>query len=147
MLRATSSAWSITLVAGLVAACGGDRRATGHSTAPAPRPDELPSLVTGELPFKYPPSLYARRVQGNVMLKLFIDRDGRVVPDSTRIDRPSGYAELDSAAVTGARELRFVPAKLGGEPIATTVLFPLFFRHPEAAPLPGDSILKSEKSG
>lgn len=147
MLRATSSTWSITLVAGLVAACSGDHRAGDHSPARAPRPDELPSLVTGELPFKYPPSLYARRVQGNVMLKLFIDRDGRVVSDSTRIDRASGYAELDSAAVTGARELRFVPAKLGGEPIGTTVLFPLFFRHPEASPLPGDSILKSEKSG
>ncbi|MGH7621717.1 MAG: energy transducer TonB [Gemmatimonadaceae bacterium] len=147
MLRATSPTWSITLVAGLVAACGGDHRATEHSPARAPRPDELPSLVSGELPFKYPPSLYARRVQGNVMLKLFIDRDGRVVSDSTRIDRASGYAELDSAAVAGAPELRFVPAKLGGEPIGTTVLFPLFFRHPEAQPLPGDSILKSEKSG
>jgi TonB family protein len=147
MLRATSSTWSIALVAGLVAACGGDHHAAEHSPARPPRPDELPSLVTGELPFKYPPSLYARRVQGNVMLELFIDRDGRVVPDSTRIDRASGYAELDSAAVTGARDLRFVPAKLGGEPIGTTVLFPLFFRHPEAQPLPGDSILKSEKSG
>jgi protein TonB len=103
--------------------------------------------VTGELPFKYPPSLYARKVQGNVLLRLFIDRDGRVVPDSTRIDRASGYEELDSAAVFGARELRFVPAKLRGEPIAMPVLFPLFFRHPEAAPLPGDSILKSEKRG
>lgn len=147
MLRATSSTWSITLVAGLVAACSGDRRAPDHSPVRAPRPDELPSLVTGELPFKYPPSLYARRVQGDVMLELFIDRDGRVVSDSTRIDRASGYAELDSAAVIGARELRFVPAKLGGEPIGTTVLFPLFFRHPEASPLPGDSVLKSEKSG
>jgi len=147
MLRATSSTCSIALVAGLAAACGGDRGATEHPPARVPRPDELPSLVTGELPFKYPPSLYARRVQGNVLLKLFIDRDGRVVADSTRIDRPSGYPELDSAAVTGARALRFVPAKVGGEPIATTVLFPLFFRHPEAQPLPGDSVLKSEKSG
>ena len=137
MLRATSSTWSIALFAGLAAAGGGDRGPTEHPPARVARPDELPSLVSGELPFKYPPSLYARRVQGNVMLKLFIDRDGR----------PSGYAELDSAAVTGARELRFVPAKLGGEPIATSVLFPLFFRHPEAQPLPGDSVLKSEKSG
>jgi TonB family protein len=147
MNRATPSTWSITLVAGLMAACGADRRAAEHSRAPTPRPDELPSLITGELPFRYPPSLYARKVQGDVVLKLFIDRDGRVVSDSTRIDRASGFAELDSAAVTGARELRFVPAKLGGEPIGTTVLFPLFFRHPEAHPLPGDSILKSEKSG
>ena len=32
--------------------------------------------------------------------------------------------------------------------MAVSVLFPVYFRHPEASPLPGDSILaKSEKGG
>lgn len=105
------------------------------------RPDERPVMVNAELPFRYPPALYARKVQGNVTLRLYIDRDGRVLPESTRVEESSGYAPLDSAAVKGSQELYFVPAKLHGEPMGVAVLFPVYFRHPEAAPLPGDTIL------
>jgi TonB family protein len=105
------------------------------------RPDELPKAINSELPFRYPAALYARRVQGNVTLRLYIDRDGQVRPDSTRIEESSGYVALDSAAIKGSQELRFVPAKLRGEAMATTVLFPVYFRHPEAHALPGDTIL------
>jgi outer membrane biosynthesis protein TonB len=63
------------------------------------KPDELPKMLNGELPFHYPPALYARKVQGNVTLYLYIDRNGQVTPDSTRIEESSGYAGLDSAAV------------------------------------------------
>lgn len=105
------------------------------------RPDEPPVMVNKDLPFRYPAPLYARKVQGNVTLRLFIDRDGRVLPDSTRVDESSGYVSLDSAAVKGSQELYFIPAKLHGEPIGVVVLFPVYFRHPESAPLPGDTIL------
>ena len=109
----------------------------------ATHPDEVPKLLNTELPFRYPAPLYARRVQGNVTLRLYIDRDGRVQPDSIRVEEPSGYAALDSAAIKGSRELHFVPAKARGEPTATTVLFPVYFRHPEAHALPGDTILNT----
>ncbi|MEO6528641.1 MAG: energy transducer TonB [Gemmatimonadaceae bacterium] len=105
------------------------------------KPDEKPLMLNSELPFRYPPVLYAQKVQGNVTLYLHIDRTGQVRPDSTRIEESSGYAALDSAAVTGSQELRFVPAKLRGEPISVSVLFPVYFRHPEAHALPGDTIL------
>ena len=107
----------------------------------AARPDEVPKVINTDLPFRYPAALYARRVQGNITLRMYIDRDGQVLSDSTRIEESSGYAALDSAAVKGSQELRFVPAKLHGEPMATTVLFPVYFRHPEAHALPGDTIL------
>jgi TonB family protein len=113
----------------------------------APQPDEAPSLATNELPFKYPAALYARKVQGNVTLKLFVDRDGHVVADSTRVEEPSGFPALDSAALAGAPRLRFVPAKLHGEPMPQAILFPVYFRHPEARPLPGDTILNAGRSG
>ncbi|HEY4304142.1 MAG TPA: energy transducer TonB [Gemmatimonadaceae bacterium] len=108
--------------------------------APA-TPDEMPALVSTELPFHYPAVLYARRVQANVMLRLFVDADGRVVVDSTRVTEPSGYPSLDSAALAGAGDLRFAPAKLHGSPTPTSILFPVYFRHPEARPLAGDTIL------
>lgn len=105
-------------------------------------PDEKPRVLNEELPFHYPPALFARKVQGNVTLRLYVDRSGQVTPDSTRIEESSGYAGLDSAAVKGSQELRFTPAKLHGEPLGAAILFPVYFRHPDAAPLPGDTILR-----
>lgn len=132
---------------GLLAGCGKTDAAprVPRPRDPGPRPDEMPAVVNADLPFRYPAALYARKVQGNVTLKLVIDRDGRVLGDSTRVDESSGYAALDSAALTGSRDLRFVPAKLHGEPIPISILFPVFFRHPEARPLPGDSTLQTAR--
>lgn len=105
-------------------------------------PDSLPVMQNTELPFKYPPELYAQKVQGNVTLRIHIDARGAVRPESTSVVESSGYAALDTAAVRGARDLRFKPAFAKGAPLAISVLFPVYFRHPEAVPLPGDTVLK-----
>lgn len=105
-------------------------------------PDELPTMANREPPFRYPAELYGRRVQGNVTLRLFLDSTGTVVADSTRVEEGSGHAELDSAAVKGSRGLRFNPARRRGSAIAVSLLYPVYFRHPEAQPLPGDTILR-----
>lgn len=123
-------------------ACGGDRNSGGSIVAGGPRPDEMPVMLNTEPPFRYPPALYARRVQGNVMLRLFIDRDGRVLPESTVVTETSGFSSLDSAAVTGSESLRFVPARTGGRAHGVSVIFPVLFRHPDAPPLPGDTVLQ-----
>ena len=109
------------------------------------RPDELPVMLNREPPFRYPVALYAQRVQGNVTLRIFIERDGRVRPESTRVEESSGYASFDSSAVTGSQDLRFEPAKQNGQPMAVSILFPVFFRHPAARPLPGDTVLKTPR--
>ena len=105
-------------------------------------PDSLPVMQNAELPFKYPPDLYARKVQGNVTLRIHIDTTGRVRPESTTVVESSGYPALDSAAIDGSRALEFRPAISSGAPLAISVLFPVYFRHPDAAPLPGDTVLK-----
>ena len=126
----------------VAAACGsGDAASRLPKVIADDRPDEPPVMVNKELPFRYPAALYARRVQANVVLRLFVDRDGRVFADSTRVEESSGFPSLDSAAVKGSQELHFIPAKKHGEAMAVSVLFPVYFRHPEAAPLPGDTIL------
>jgi TonB family protein len=109
--------------------------------AGASSPDEIPKMVNADLPFRYPAALYARKVQGNVTLRLYIDRDGNVRPESTRVEEPSGYPALDSAAVKGSQVLHFIPAKLHGEPMSVPILFPVYFRHPQARALAGDTIL------
>lgn len=133
-------------VLGLASAAGCMEKDTTQKMAQAfqaraAHPDEVPRVLNTDLPFRYPAALYARRVQGNVTLRLFVDTTGQVRADSTRIEESSGFAALDSAAVKGSQELRFVPAKLRGTPLAATLLFPVYFRHPEAHALPGDTIL------
>jgi TonB family protein len=149
MASSARVALALTLLAASIA-CGKSETPVARVPEPrnaGPRPDEMPVLLNTELPFRYPAVLYTRKAQGNVTLSLFIDRDGRVFGDSTRVDETSGFTALDSAAVQGARALRFVPAKLHGEAIPISILFPVFFRHPDAAPLPGDTILRSSKKG
>ena len=131
---------------GAFAACRGDQgkpqKVAQSFQLGEQAPDEVPKMLNTDPPFRYPAALYARKVQGNVTLRLRIDTNGRALPDSTRVEEKSGYPELDSAAIKGASELQFVPAKRAGEPVPVTILFPVYFRHPEARPLPGDTILK-----
>jgi TonB family protein len=126
----------------LFAACSkGDGTKTAFDAGMA-RPDTYPIMLNKDMPFRYPPALYAEKVQGNVTLRLYIATDGSVVDDSTRVIESSKIATLDSAAIKGSRELKFEPAKLRGTPMPVSILFPVYFRHPDAPPPPGDSILK-----
>ncbi len=133
----------------VLAACGGRESvqaapetavSTQQSSATTDESAGVPRMLNADPPFRYPPALWAKQVQGNVVLRLFIDELGRVVPDSTRVTEPSGYAALDSAAVRGSEALRFAPAMRDGRPVGAPMLFPVHFRHPQAKPLPGDTV-------
>ena len=124
------------------AACNRESEGPLSGAHAGPRPEVMPAVTNENLPFRYPTALFTQQVQGNVTLRIFIDAEGRVVMDSTRVVETSGYTALDSAAVKGSEELRFVPAKRRGEPMAVSILFPVYFRHPDAAPLPGDTVLQ-----
>lgn len=110
------------------------------------QPDVAPVMLNKELPFRYPPALYAQKVQGNVTLRIYIDKEGAIVPDSTRIAETSGFTALDSAAMKGSRDLKFEPAKTMGQPVPVSILLPVYFRHPDAPPLAGDSVIKRDSS-
>jgi TonB family protein len=100
--------------------------------APQDEASSDPMLLTRELPFAYPPALYAARVEGEVGLRLFIDSLGLVVHESTTVVEPSTHAAFDSAAVAGAPYLEFQPARSGGSRIGKTVVLPVKFRLPPA---------------
>jgi TonB family protein len=110
------------------------------------QPDVAPVMLNKELPFRYPPALYAQKVQGNVTLRIYIGRDGSIVPDSTRVAETSGFNALDSAAMKGSRDLKFEPAKTQGQAVPVSILLPVFFRHPDAPPLAGDSVIGRDSS-
>jgi len=114
--------------------------ASGH------RPDVMPAMLNETLPFRYPPALFAQKIQGNVTLRIFIDSTGTVLPDSTSVEESSGYPALDSAAVKGTEALRYRPAMIRDNPVGVSILLPVYFRHPEMPPLPGDSLLRRGSS-
>lgn len=130
--------WTIALAGLLTLGAAGCREAppaeqAGTGSPGAPPDQEPPVALNADSPIQYPPRLYDQKVEGDVMLRLFVDSAGRLMPDSSRVAESSGYPALDSAALTGARKLRFAPARRHGLSIATAFLQPVEFRHPQAS--------------
>ncbi len=122
-------------VALLVAACSRHDEAMvrlpAESPGAAPAPDGPPVALDAESPVSYPPSLLAQGVEGTVVLHLFADAKGGIVPESTRIAESSGYPAFDSAAVSAVPQFHYAPAVRDGTPVATTFLQPVQFRNPQ----------------
>jgi protein TonB len=90
------------------------------------------TLVSGQSAIPYPPELFARRVEGEVMLYLVVDSAGNVVRDSTRIITSSGQAAFDAAALEAAPALRFAPARRGTTPVMAPIRIPVHFTLPDS---------------
>jgi TonB family protein len=99
----------------------------------APPEQDAPVALNADSPIQYPPRLYDQRVEGDVLLRLWVDSTGRLAPESSRVAESSGYSALDSAALAGARQLRFAPGRRHGLSVATAFLQPIEFRHPAAS--------------
>ncbi len=123
------------LAAGLVAAtlaCGGSAPPPDPQAAqPGPPPEsEAPVALNPDVPIAYPAPLFEQRIEGEVVLRLFADSTGRLIPESTRVAESSNYPALDSAALAGSARLRFAPAKRRGVAVATMFLQPVEFHYP-----------------
>src|SRR5438309_11065428 len=127
MRRNAIAAAGLAALASVSAGCRKSESDGVPSQTVGRQPDVAPIMLNKELPFRYPPALYAQKVQGNVTLRIFIDSNGAIVPDSTRIAETSGFTALDSAAMKGSRELRFEPAKTMGQPVPVSILLPVYF--------------------
>jgi TonB family protein len=122
-------------IALVLAACTGKDDGTvritpGADTSAAPEAaEQAPVAVNPVSPVEYPAPLREQGIEGRVLLRLYADSAGKLVPDSTRIAESSGYPALDSAAVAGATELRFSPALRRGRPVAAAFLQPVQFHN------------------
>lgn len=93
----------VFVVCGILGVCG---------CAPQERaPIEPPAMMSDSAPFVYPIELWDQKVSGQVVLLLRVSQLGAV--DSVVVATPSGFEEFDSAAVQGARTLRFTPGRQG----------------------------------
>ena len=124
----------LALVTVLLAACAAEQDGPQSDNSDIPQPGFEPPVITNpESPVSYPPVLYDDSVEGSVVLQLYVNEDGEIVPDSSQIAEGSGYAELDSAALASIPAMRFAPARRNGSPVATSFLQPVHFRLPEGS--------------
>jgi protein TonB len=132
---------SVVAVVALCAGAGCEKPAPppeqAVNTPAQPADQEPPVALNADSPIQYPPKLFDRRVEGDVVLRLFIDSTGKVIPESSRVGESSGYPALDSAALAGAKKLRYAPARRRGASVATAFLQRIEFRHPEGNVLQG----------
>ncbi|HET7464717.1 MAG TPA: energy transducer TonB [Longimicrobium sp.] len=94
----------------------------GCERGPVP---ETPPRQLSASPFEYPEDLWDAQVEGQTTLRLFISDQGTV--DTVRLEKGSGYAAFDSAALSGGRSLRFRPGTRGGKAVAAWFLLPVKF--------------------
>lgn len=90
---------------------------------PAPTVAELRSQALRQIAERmfYPPEAVARGLEGEAEVMLFLDEAGNAV--AARLERSSGHALLDNAAVSAARSVRALPGSAVRE-----VLLPVRFR-------------------
>jgi len=90
-------------------------------------PDNVnpPELIEFQRPV-YPKNLRERDVEGKVILKILIDKEGKV--KEIHIFESSGYEAFDQIAVKSVRQWQFKPAKKGNQPRESWVLIPINFQ-------------------
>jgi TonB family protein len=135
-MRAAGPLLVAILASGLAAgAC--HRKPDSTLTLPAERAvslvrrDEPPVALDPESPVGYPPAVFQQRISGTVLLRLYVDEAGHLVPDSSRVQESSGYPALDSAALAAVPGLHYAPALRNGSAVATVFTQPVHFRHPD----------------
>lgn len=85
-----------------------------------------PEVISVESPFRYPVELWDAEVEGWAVVMVHVTEMGGV--DSVYILQPSGEVAFDSAAVSGAYELKFAPGRRGDRRAAMWARLPVHFR-------------------
>jgi len=112
----------MTLLLGalLFQACGGEEERVRE---PVPLPD--PS------PIAYPEGLWDLGVQGETEVLVHVNELGDV--DSVLIAQSSGFSDFDTAAMNGAKRLRFTPGQRGDRRVAMWARIPIRFARDSTA--------------
>jgi TonB family protein len=118
--------WLAAALALAHVACGGEEDAAVRQPVPMPDPT----------PIDYPVALWDRQVEGETEIMVRVNEFGDV--DSAYVAKTSGFIEFDSAAVAGARRLRFTPGRRGDRHVAMWTRIPVRFARDSTATL-GDA--------
>jgi protein TonB len=99
----------------------------GHGDAPIPGDQvEHPPVPTTRVLPVYPPAARARNLEGRVVLRAVVDRDGRVEPAITVVE---SIPLLDTAAIDALRQWRFTPGQdRDGHTVRVLIDLPIRFQ-------------------
>ncbi|OXS28212.1 MAG: energy transducer TonB [Desulfovibrio sp. MES5] len=87
--------------------------------------DQRPSITRRAEP-EYPPKARRMNIQGSARVRLVVDSSGQPCNCEVVSASPVGYFE--EAALKAAKNMRFAPGKLKGQPVNTLVELPFIFR-------------------
>jgi len=74
----------------------------------------------------YPMAARRRGDQGTVTIKVLVTAEG--LPANVSLEKTSGYAALDEAAVNAVRSWRFVPAREGTQAVEALYIVPVVYK-------------------
>lgn len=74
---------------------------------------------------QYPAIAKSRGWQGKVLLRVKVSAEG--LSESVAIEQSSGHDMLDQSAMEAVKKWRFIPAKRGDTPVASSVIVPIVF--------------------
>lgn len=139
MIRFRVLAHALAAAATLAVCAGAGAQPVAQTFDPGaggPMPADCPPGEPQRSPPKYPRGYFT--ASGTTVLVLDLDRCGLI--DQVWIERNSGYAELDRAAVEAARQWRFSPEIRQGRAVPSRVRLPLDFQ-----PLAPEQVAKSRE--
>jgi len=93
---------------------------------PAPMIRKAKPLYRHNPPPRYPRFARKRKYQGVVILKVFVNRDGRV--GDAKVFKSSGYAILDKSAMKSVKKWEFEPGMRGDDKMEMWVRIPVRFQ-------------------
>jgi TonB family protein len=96
---------------------------------------EEPEIISTDSPFRYPVAMWDEGVEGETLVMVRVTEAGRV--DSVYVLQSSGQPALDSAAIHGARDLRFSPGRREEKRVAMWAKVPVRFLLSDPAPQTG----------
>lgn len=73
----------------------------------------------------YPTIAKSRGWQGKVLLRVKVSAQG--LSDGVTVEKSSGHEMLDESAIEAVKKWRFIPAKRGDTPVASSVIVPIVF--------------------
>jgi TonB family protein len=88
-------------------------------------PIEPPQAMSDSMPFVYPVELWDHKISGQTIVLIRVSELGSV--DSVMVATTSGYEEFDSAAVQGARTMKFTPGRQGERRVPMWTKMPVRF--------------------
>ena len=103
--------------------------AAAGPAAPPPAPKLLPDDAVQYLQapqLVYPPLSMRRRETGLVVVRAYVGTEGGA-PRTVQVERSSGHARLDQAALSAVQQARFRPYAEKGQPVEGWALIPIRF--------------------